>query len=108
MSGYSVLKPIVFNDGSSVTSANSAWIPIDYAFDGGGTLRTVMGSKVATSADAVRLMLRISLGSVNVMTTATTWDQNATTFSAVLQGPYTEMQIQKIGSSAAATVMGVV
>ena len=97
------------------------WYPIDYRHPG-ENLRGVVGSKTATSADTILLELRtlvVSAGTnssnapvvttvADVITTATSWDQTVTTFSAVIQGPFTHVRVRKTGASAAATVVGLV
>lgn len=95
---------------NAVTASTvTPWIPLDYKLDPGGTQRTIMGSKVATSADTVDLQLRILTDDgVEVITTATSWGASVTNFSAVIQGQATHARINKVGSSAAATVVGII
>lgn len=94
---------------SVATSTITAWIPLDYTLDVGGTQRTIMGSKVASSADSVELHLMIQGDDgTQVITTATSWGASVTNFGAVIQGNATHLRINKIGSSAAATVVGIV
>lgn len=105
---FTKLNTVTFLNAVTASTVTT-WYPLDYTFDPGGTLRSVMGVKVATSADSVQLHLRtLSSDGTEVIATATTWDQTATNFSAVIQGPATHIRINKIGSSAAATVVGIV
>lgn len=98
---------------TSVTaSTDSAWIPVDWKYHG-IQQRAVSGFKVATSADSVDVLLRTTVTAADgltysVISTATSWGASVTNFSAVIQGPFEEIKVRKIGSSGAATVIGII
>lgn len=103
MSGEIVINKHTFLDDTSVAATD--WVPVDYRY-AGIQQRSVYGTK--NTADEIVVEVRIETAETSVMTTATSWGSGVTNFGAVLQGPFTDLRVRKVGSSAAATVVGIV
>lgn len=89
MDGY-ILNSHTFLSGVSASTATS-WYPVDWRL-GADQLRSIIGSK--SSTDEVVLELRNS----TVISTATAWVSGVTNFQAVIQGPFTDVRIRKVGA----------
>lgn len=98
---------------TSVTASTvGAWVPVDYRFCG-IQQRTIVGSRETSASDEVIVEVKIEASAaggnlITVIATATSWTGAGNTFSAVVQGGYNAIRIRKVGSSAAATVNGLI
>lgn len=100
-----VLNRHTFFDAQTV-SAVSPWYPVDFRY-AQIEQRSIMGTKTG-DADSVVVEVRILNDTVQVIATATTFAGSAGSFSAVLYGAFDAVRVRKVGSSAAATVLGIV
>ena len=108
------LNPVAFlYNQTAATQTN--WYLVDYAFATSQT-RSIAGNFSVSAADQVVVEMLFqaqdsSGNTVSVTATATVWTGSATgrsDFSAVLFGPFQQIRIRKIGTSAAVTVLGIV
>lgn len=96
------LRPKTFYANASASS-NGEWKSVDAAYSG-IQQRSIIGNKSAN--DVIEVQLRITDGAFSVICTATTWVSGVTDFSTVLQGPFHDIRIRKLGENGAANVIG--
>jgi len=118
MSG-TVLGPVLFMNAqtSAGTYPSTGAIPIDYKYDQ-DKLRSVTGTRASTDDQIMVLLETIvpqfaldgtPITSIVVTATATIFTSaNGAYTSCVLQGPFTRIKLQKVGTGGAATFVGIV
>ena len=94
---------------SVAVSSVSPWFPVDWRY-AGIQQRSIMGTKGSSASDVINIELKTSVAVTTdaVIVTATSFAGSVTVFSAVIQGPFTDIRVRKEGASAAATVVGIV
>lgn len=90
---------------AATTSSNGSWTAVDAAYSG-IQQRSVIGNK--NTNDVVEVQVRITDGSFTVISTATSWVSGITDFSTIIQGPFHDIRIRKLGENGAANVIGLV
>lgn len=97
---------------SVAASTAGTWYPVDWRYSG-IQQRSIIGTKAASASDVINIELNIIVTAADnslltVITTATSFAGAVTNFSAVIQGPFDQIRVRKEGSSAAATVVGMI
>lgn len=111
MAAFGQLTPHVFINNVTASVASS-WYPVEYNHGGMQSERSISGTKVSAANSEVVVEVRTLIMSArstvaDVLSTATSWGGAVTNFSAIIVGPYTHIRARRVGTSAAATVVGV-
>lgn len=117
MSG-TILTPVLFmNAQTSAGTYPNTGFPVDYRMEE-DKLRSIMGTRVDIN-DTIHVLLETLvpvfgqngdlISTVIVTATATSFTSaNGTSNSCVLQGPFVRIKLQKVGTSGAATFVGMI
>lgn len=96
------LRPVTFYN-NVATSSDGSWKGVGGNY-GGVQQRSIIGTK--HTSDTVEVQVRINDGDFSVVCTATSWGVGATNFSTIIQGPFHDIRVRKIGTNGAASVIG--